>query len=662
MIISAREVSRTIPKKVLKSCFGQALYIILVTTLVLAVLTWLMHSGLTNITFTENPQDTPLRINLDGRDGKDEISVLWSARILDDGFARESVDFMAPLSELLDFGWYDSGATVSDLLISQLYSDLSSSDKKTMMDLWVKGSNINNNFMSKDVISVVCDRPTRYEELFVRTRLKHSTYNIGRAMFESDWIPNNWEYLINEYLDELWVPSQFSHDVFKSAGVYIPIKIIQEGFDGKIFTGNLKYALNSPENINPQKREGAKRIVVNLRQKYFSECQPNDVIFLSVGKAEPRKGIEELIEVFSKMFTKSDNVCLYIRSKLGNRIRKRVSEIQLAGVRLFEIKHLSIDELGLVYSAADVFILPTHGEGWGRPIMEAMASGLPVIVTYWSGLTDFVDPSWAMTIPVTRFEPAFEKDSSLIGGKQYQSIHKWAEINLGILRARIMWAIANPDKRNALGLKARKVMFERFERNIIAKTVEKRILEVKSEIKSVGISSLKEEKALKNKVRMEESTYQYHEVPARLNDIKRKIGNLHDVMSSSDTNLDRILQLFKSQSMSLEERENREQARGAWNKVNDVIRKEALEENFVKSDEERERGENILQMALEEAEEAEEKLMKEPGTTQDGEEDKDDDKEETTESFGLQEERERVADPSSELKSPANNIMDPESM
>jgi glycosyltransferase involved in cell wall biosynthesis len=42
-----------------------------------------------------------------------------------------------------------------------------------------------------------------------------------------------------------------------------------------------------------------------------------------------------------------------------------------------------------MYKAADAFVLPSHGEGWGRPIMEAMSMGLPVIATNWSGQTAY---------------------------------------------------------------------------------------------------------------------------------------------------------------------------------------------------------------------------------------------------------------------------------
>jgi glycosyltransferase involved in cell wall biosynthesis len=42
-----------------------------------------------------------------------------------------------------------------------------------------------------------------------------------------------------------------------------------------------------------------------------------------------------------------------------------------------ETAHIPQDELPAVYLGADVFVLPSRGEGWGRPHMEAMAMGRP---------------------------------------------------------------------------------------------------------------------------------------------------------------------------------------------------------------------------------------------------------------------------------------------
>jgi glycosyltransferase involved in cell wall biosynthesis len=53
-------------------------------------------------------------------------------------------------------------------------------------------------------------------------------------------------------------------------------------------------------------------------------------------------------------------------------------------------EHLPSHLMPALYAAADCFVLPTHGEGWGLPTMEAMAMGLPVITTNWGGSTEFV--------------------------------------------------------------------------------------------------------------------------------------------------------------------------------------------------------------------------------------------------------------------------------
>ena len=52
-------------------------------------------------------------------------------------------------------------------------------------------------------------------------------------------------------------------------------------------------------------------------------------------------------------------------------------------------KGVSEETLAKIYNCMDVFTLPTGGEGWGLPILEAMSSGLPVIVPDYSAHVDF---------------------------------------------------------------------------------------------------------------------------------------------------------------------------------------------------------------------------------------------------------------------------------
>ena len=57
-----------------------------------------------------------------------------------------------------------------------------------------------------------------------------------------------------------------------------------------------------------------------------------------------------------------------------------------------------------MYRAADAYVIPTRGEGWGMPITEAMSMGIPAIVTGWSGTADFVTDRVGYTLNYTLAE------------------------------------------------------------------------------------------------------------------------------------------------------------------------------------------------------------------------------------------------------------------
>ena len=59
------------------------------------------------------------------------------------------------------------------------------------------------------------------------------------------------------------------------------------------------------------------------------------------------------------------------------------------------------DTLGRLYTSCDAFVFPTRAEGWGLPVCEAMACGLPTIVTGYSAITDFANNSNAYIIEHT---------------------------------------------------------------------------------------------------------------------------------------------------------------------------------------------------------------------------------------------------------------------
>lgn len=65
---------------------------------------------------------------------------------------------------------------------------------------------------------------------------------------------------------------------------------------------------------------------------------------------------------------------------------------------------ISRAEMREAYSRADAFVLPTRGEGWGLPVLEAMSMSVPAIVTNFSGPTGFVTSENGYPLPFERID------------------------------------------------------------------------------------------------------------------------------------------------------------------------------------------------------------------------------------------------------------------
>ena len=249
-------------------------------------------------------------------------------------------------------------------------------------------------------------------------------YVVGRSMYEFTKIDPNWIPKANdpELVDELWVPSQYVYVVFKNNGIdENKLVVIPEPIDTHLYCRR-----TTPKFSLPQR---------TLRWKTSSTVQDsarisslsNNYKFLSVFKLEARKGWEILVRSFVEEFTRdgmNNNVSLYLvcyiwgvtdsrnPKTILNRIRE---EIKSAGFDSNNIPHIEIiseelseRDLVRMYASVDAFVLPTRGEGWGLPIIQAMSMGLPAIATNWSGNVDFMDPSASLLLKVDSFSPVPE--------------------------------------------------------------------------------------------------------------------------------------------------------------------------------------------------------------------------------------------------------------
>ena len=220
------------------------------------------------------------------------------------------------------------------------------------------------------------------------------TLFIGRQMSESSKIAFS-EAAQAERMDEVWVPTEWHRRIFIAGGVSADkVAVIPEAVDTNYFS--------------PLADANVEAAVASARRDKVMR-------FLSVFKFEKRKGWDVLLRAYWKAFDKDDPVELILRSYkpvwlAGPRdIDAIISEFaheqlgldkkNLAPVRWIS-DDLSRSELRSLYASADAFVLPTRGEGWARPCVEAMAMALPVICTNFSGPTAYMSRDHALPLSV----------------------------------------------------------------------------------------------------------------------------------------------------------------------------------------------------------------------------------------------------------------------
>jgi glycosyltransferase involved in cell wall biosynthesis len=133
--------------------------------------------------------------------------------------------------------------------------------------------------------------------------------------------------------------------------------------------------------------------------------------FLHVSSAFPRKGIDVLLDAYFSAFDGSDDVSLILKTfpnphnTAGDLLAShRARHPNPPDVRWID---RDMDTVGIqgLYNLSDCYVHPARGEGFGLPVAEAMAAGVPVISVAYSGLTEFVSDETATTIPF-KLEPA----------------------------------------------------------------------------------------------------------------------------------------------------------------------------------------------------------------------------------------------------------------
>jgi len=124
--------------------------------------------------------------------------------------------------------------------------------------------------------------------------------------------------------------------------------------------------------------------------------------FLCVGTREPRKNIDRVVMAFADVVETNENLSLVIVGKYGwgedkLKIKNEKLKIKLLGF-------VEKEDLACLYSGAVALVYPSLYEGFGLPILEAMACGCPVITSDQGSMKEIAGKAALLVLPENVFE------------------------------------------------------------------------------------------------------------------------------------------------------------------------------------------------------------------------------------------------------------------
>jgi glycosyltransferase involved in cell wall biosynthesis len=152
-----------------------------------------------------------------------------------------------------------------------------------------------------------------------------------------------------------------------------------------------------PGGVGPSFAPSGDEQVESVRQRY----ELDGPYILAVGTIEPRKNLPRLIDAFARFRSRSEAPHRLViaggRGWLSDETFRRAAQSSFSSDIRF-LGKFPDEDLPALYAGADVFVYPSLYEGFGLPVLEAMACGVPVVCSDTSSLPEFADGA-AQLIP-----------------------------------------------------------------------------------------------------------------------------------------------------------------------------------------------------------------------------------------------------------------------
>ncbi len=142
------------------------------------------------------------------------------------------------------------------------------------------------------------------------------------------------------------------------------------------------------------------RTTTLTRHDFFERsdtCQNNVIELLYTGRIEAAKGLFELVASVAQLRSRHINVRLNIvgweadsKKSVEKALMEKAQELTVEKFIVFHNRKKIGDELNEMYRNADIYVIPSHHEGFPRTIWEAMANSLPVVATRVGAIPDYL--------------------------------------------------------------------------------------------------------------------------------------------------------------------------------------------------------------------------------------------------------------------------------
>jgi glycosyltransferase involved in cell wall biosynthesis len=296
------------------------------------------------------------------------------------------------------------------------------------------------------------------ENFYIDNRAKR---HICYTPFETDGAPASW-LLPLRGMDEIWVPSEHNKEAYVKVGL-----------------GHKKIVV-IPHGVNP--------LVYNPSIKPLSYDR-GAFNFGSVFDWTERKNPVALLRAYFNAFTQGEDVTLSIRTfwrfpleKTKEYIQSEIQRIKdsFSGRTQFPKVQCwfdTIDEsiMANFYKSMDCFVLPTRGEGFGLPLLEAMACGVPTVGPAIGGNREFMndDNSFLVNGSMVMI------DNAQFLRQQPQYAHqRWFDIDEAELSRAMRWVYDNQEEAKKVAAVGAKDVQDKFTWEIAGQKIHQRLLEI----------------------------------------------------------------------------------------------------------------------------------------------------------------------------------------